>query len=107
LHDALPIFADQSDAVTGLKADAPKRRGHRGDLARGFGPADRAPLAVALGPQEGLVALPPGPAPYRNPFGAPPVMLGAPVMRLFRQLVCAFAIVILGSCASVPAASTP
>ena len=52
-----PVLADQRDAVAGLQPDPLQRRGKRRDLPRRLAPADRAPRAFALGPEERRVAL--------------------------------------------------
>src|SRR6185437_9219387 len=55
------VLADQRNPVAWLQPDLLQRSGQRGDLSRSLRPARRPPLAVALGPQERLIALLIGP----------------------------------------------
>src|SRR6476469_9630913 len=55
------VLADQRNAIAGIDADPLQRCGERCDLPCRLGPAGRAPLAVALGPQERFAALLSGP----------------------------------------------
>ena len=82
-----PVLADQHDPVAGLQADALQRCGERRDLPRRLGPADRLPRAVALGPQERLVALlARSRQEQRNEvFGNVRAAEPSPVRRLFRN----------------------
>ncbi len=51
-----PVLADEGDPVAALEADPLETSREREHLGARFGPADRAPRTVALGPKEGRVA---------------------------------------------------